>query len=166
MAAHRSTGKRSWRSTDTRSHWTNATGRPTVSGRQLSPLQLHTTRTRAKQTFVPADPTRQVGLFDRGPTVSDLPHLGHAKTHTQFDLLVRLLRTRGLAVTYVQNITDVDDKIIRRARELGIDAPDLARMYERAYLDDMRAQISRIIRSSLERLHVHASAPRAVLSGS
>jgi hypothetical protein len=53
--------------------------------------------------------------------------------------LVRLLRARGFAVTYVQNITNVDDKIIRRARELGIDVSELARMFERAYLDDMRA---------------------------
>ena len=105
----------------------------------MSPLQLYNTRTRAKQTFVPADPPRQVGLFVCGPTVYDLPHLGHAKTYTQFDFLVRLLRARGFAVTYVQNITDVDDKIIRRARELRIDAPELARMFERAYLDDMRA---------------------------
>ena len=79
---------------------------------------------------MPADPSRQVGLFVCGPTVYDLPHLGHAKTYTHFDFLARLL---------VQNITDVDDKIIRRARELRIDAPELARMYERAYLDDMRA---------------------------
>jgi cysteinyl-tRNA synthetase len=111
----------------------------TVSGREMSPLQLYNTRTRAKETFVPADPSGQVGLFVCGPTVYDLPHLGHAKTYTQFDFLVRLLRARGFAVTYVQNITDVDDKIIRRARELGIDASDLARRYERAYLDDMRA---------------------------
>ena len=69
----------------------------------------------------------------------DLPHLGHAKTYTQIDFLVRLLRARGFAVTYVQNITDVGDKIIRRARELGVDASELARTYERAYLDDMRA---------------------------
>jgi cysteinyl-tRNA synthetase len=97
----------------------------------MSPLQLYNTRTRAKQTLVPADPSGQVGLFVCGPTVYDLPHLGHAKTYTQFDFLLRLLRTRGFAVTYVQNITDVDDKIIRRARELGIDASDLARRYER-----------------------------------
>ena len=105
----------------------------------MSPLQLYDTRTRAKQTFVPADPSGRVGLFVCGPTVYDLPHLGHAKTYTQFDFLVRLLRARGFAVTYVQNITDVDDKIIRRARELRIDAPELARRYERAYRDDMRA---------------------------
>jgi cysteinyl-tRNA synthetase len=105
----------------------------------MSPLQLYNTRTRAKQTFVPADPSGQVGLFVCGPTVYDLPHLGHAKTYTQFDFLVRLLRARGFAVTYVQNITDVDDKIIRRARELGIHPSELARRYERAYLDDMWA---------------------------
>jgi cysteinyl-tRNA synthetase len=105
----------------------------------MSPLQLYNTCTRAKQTFVPADPSGQVGLFVCGPTVYDLPHLGHAKTYTQFDFLVRLLRARGFAVTYVQNITDVDDRIIRRARELGIDASELARMFERAYLDDRRA---------------------------
>ncbi len=105
----------------------------------MSPLQLYNTRARTKQTFVPADPSGHVGLFVCGPTVYDVPHLGHAKTYTQFDFLVRLLRARGFAVTYVQNITDVDDKIIRRARELGIDPSDLARGYERAYLDDMRA---------------------------
>src|SRR3954447_4368055 len=93
----------------------------------MSPLQLYDTRTRAKRTFVPADPSGRVGLFVCGPTVYDLPHLGHAKTYTQFDFLVRLLRARGFAVTYVQNITDVDDRIIRRAGELGIDASELAR---------------------------------------
>lgn len=105
----------------------------------MSPLQLYNTCAHTKQTFVPADPSGQVGLFVCGPTVYDVPHLGHAKTYTQFDFLVRLLRARGFAVTYVQNITDVNDKIIRRARELGIDPSDLARGYERAYLDDMRA---------------------------
>jgi hypothetical protein len=115
MAAHRSTGKRSSRSTDTRSRWAGATVRPTVSGHEMSPHQLDNTRTRAKETFVTADPPGHVGLFVCGPTVYDLPHVGHAKTNTQFDFLVRLLRARGFAVTYVQNITDVDDKIIRRA---------------------------------------------------
>jgi cysteinyl-tRNA synthetase len=54
----------------------------------MSPLQLYNTRTRAKQTFVPADASGQVGLFVCGPTVYDLPQLGHAKTYTQFDILV------------------------------------------------------------------------------
>jgi cysteinyl-tRNA synthetase len=51
----------------------------------MSPLQLHNTRTRAKQTFAPADPSGHAGLFVCGPTVYDTPHLGHAKTYTQFD---------------------------------------------------------------------------------
>jgi cysteinyl-tRNA synthetase len=112
----------------------------TVGGKDEPPPAL-TTRARArKRRSFPADPSGQVGLFVCGPTVYDLPHLGHAKTFTQFDFIVRLLRARGFAVTYVQNITDVDDNIIRRARELGIiDASELARRYERAYLDDMRA---------------------------
>src|SRR3954463_1416560 len=121
MAAHRSTAKQSRRSADTRSCWTDTTVRRTVSGREMSPLQLYNTRTRAKQTFVPADPSGRVGLFVCGPTVYDLPHLGHAKTYTQFDFLVRLLRARGFDVTYVQNITDVDDKIIRRARAADLE---------------------------------------------
>jgi hypothetical protein len=82
MAGHRSTGKQSSRSADTRSRWSNATVRRTVSGREMSPLQLYNTRTRAKRTFVPADPPGQVGLFVCGPTVYDLQHLGHAKTYT------------------------------------------------------------------------------------
>jgi hypothetical protein len=101
--------------------------------------RLYNTRTPAKQTFVAADPSGRVGLFACSPTVDDVSHLGHAKAHIQFDFLARLPRTRDFAVTYVQNITDVDDKIIRRARELRIDASELARVYERASLDDMRA---------------------------
>ena len=88
---------------------------------------------------VPTDPSGRVGLFVCGPTVNDLPHLGHAKAYTQFDFLVRLPRARGFSVRYVHNITDVDDKIIRRAPQPGIDPSDVTRKYERAYLDDMRA---------------------------
>jgi cysteinyl-tRNA synthetase len=112
---------------------------PRAASNRSRRVRLYNTRTRAKETFVPADPSGQVGLFVCGPTVYDLPHLGHAKTYTQFDFLVRLLRARGFDVTYVQNITDVDDKIIGRARELEVDPSDLARRYEGAYLDDMRA---------------------------
>src|SRR4051794_5227665 len=84
-----------------RDRWTDATVRPTVSGRDKSPLQLNDARTRAKQTFVPGDPPGRVGLFVCGPTVYDLPHLGHAKAYTHLDFLARLARTRGFVVTYV-----------------------------------------------------------------
>src|ERR671914_718574 len=107
------------------------------AGTKMNSVQLYNTRTRAKETFVPADPSGNVRLFVCGPTVYELPHLGHAKTYTQFDFIVRFLRARGYAVTYVQNITDVDDKIIRRARELGAEPSAVARRYEQAYLGDM-----------------------------
>jgi cysteinyl-tRNA synthetase len=121
----------------------------------MSPLQLYNTRTRAKQAFVPADPSGQVGLFVCGPTVYDLPHLGHAKTYTQFGFLVRLLRARGFAVTYVQNITDVDDKIIRRARELG-DRRVRARAHVRARVSGRQAGAAQRLRGRVrarQRLH-------------
>jgi cysteinyl-tRNA synthetase len=103
------------------------------------PSSSTTRATRAKETFVPADPSSRVERLVCRPTVYGFPQLAHAKTYTQFDFLARLPRTRGFAVTCVQKITDVDDKIIRRARELRIDASELACMYERAYPDDMRA---------------------------
>src|SRR4051812_48890079 len=108
MAAHRSTGKQSRRSTDTRSRWTAATDRRNRKRTRAEPLQLPATRTRAKRTPVPADPSGQAGLIVCRPTVHALPHLGHAKADTPFDCLARPARTRGFAVTYVQNITDVD----------------------------------------------------------
>jgi hypothetical protein len=139
MAAHRSTGKQRWRSTDTRSHWTDATVRPTASGREMSPLQLYNTRTRAKQTFVPADPSGQVGLIVCGPTVYDLPHLGHAKTYTRFDFLVASYGAAASPSRTCRTSPMWTTRSSSRARELGIDVPELARRYERAYLDDMRA---------------------------
>lgn len=72
-------------------------------------------------------------LFVCGPTVYDTPHIGNYRTFLAFDALVRYLRARGYAITYLQNITDVDDKIIRRAQEKNIPWKSLARTYERAY---------------------------------
>src|SRR4028118_1614214 len=101
-------------------------------------IALYNTLTRAKEPLEPIDPPK-VRVFVCGPTVYDLSHLGHAKTYTQFDLVVRHLRHRGLDVTYVQNITDIDDKIIARANERGVDASQLAREYEERFREDMAA---------------------------
>jgi cysteinyl-tRNA synthetase len=101
-------------------------------------IVLYNTLSRAKEPFEPLEGSR-VRLFVCGPTVYDLSHLGHAKTYTQFDLVARHLRLRGFDVFYVQNITDIDDKIIARANERGIDARELAREYEALYLEDMAA---------------------------
>jgi cysteinyl-tRNA synthetase len=74
-----------------------------------------------------------------GPTVYDYSHIGHAKTYTAFDLITRYLKYKGYSVKYVINITDIDDKIIKRANESGMDAMDLAEKFEQVFHDDMRA---------------------------
>ena len=86
-------------------------------------LQLYNTLTRTKQTFEPIEPGR-VRMYVCGVTVYDYIHIGHARVFLVFDLLYRYLSARGFEVDYVRNITDIDDKIIRRANErhVSIDA--------------------------------------------
>ena len=81
-------------------------------------LRLHNSLTRRRETFVPLDPGH-VRLYLCGPTVYDLAHVGNARPVVVFDVLVRLLRRLYSRVTYVRNITDVDDKINARAAESG-----------------------------------------------
>ncbi len=83
------------------------------------PLRIFNTLTREKEDFVPLVPGR-VGIYVCCPTVQDRSHVGHARVYTAFDVVVRWLRAKGLAVTYVRNFTDIDDKIIRKAAENGI----------------------------------------------
>lgn len=100
------------------------------------PITVWNTLSRRKEELAPIAPPK-LRLFVCGPTVYDLAHLGHAKTYVQFDLIARHLRYRGYDLTYVQNITDIDDKIINRANELGIPAEELARVQEELFLKDM-----------------------------
>ncbi|MBV8620256.1 MAG: cysteine--tRNA ligase [Curvibacter sp.] len=81
-------------------------------------LRIHNTLTRDLQAFSPIDPGH-VRMYVCGMTVYDLCHLGHARSMLAFDVVQRWLRTSGYKVTYVRNITDIDDKIIRRAVENG-----------------------------------------------
>ncbi len=81
-------------------------------------LRLHNSLTRRRETFVPADPAH-VRMYVCGPTVYDLAHLGNARSAVVFDVLARLLRTLFGRLTYVRNITDVDDKINARSIETG-----------------------------------------------
>ncbi|WP_295587761.1 cysteine--tRNA ligase [uncultured Lamprocystis sp.] len=81
-------------------------------------LEIYNSLTRAKAPFIPLDPGR-VGMYVCGMTVYDLCHLGHARVMVVFDVVYRYLRALGYPVTYVRNITDIDDKIIRRAEERG-----------------------------------------------
>ena len=79
-------------------------------------LRIHNTLAREKQAFVPIRPG-EVRMYVCGMTVYDYCHVGHARVMVVFDTVVRWLRSRGLKVTYVRNITDIDDKIIKRALE-------------------------------------------------
>ncbi|MDP3725139.1 MAG: cysteine--tRNA ligase [Nanoarchaeota archaeon] len=78
-------------------------------------------------------------LFVCGPTVYDDSHLGHARTQIAFDIIVRYLRHQGWKLRYLQNITDVDDKIIARAKEYGVNPLGLAKKFEKSYREDLKA---------------------------
>jgi len=79
-------------------------------------MQIFNTLTREKSEFTPINPGK-IGMYVCGVTVYDYCHLGHARTYTSADVIIRYLRFRGYEVKYVRNITDVDDKIIKRANE-------------------------------------------------
>ncbi len=101
-------------------------------------MKIYNTLTRKKTDLVPIK-AGAVNIFVCGPTVYDYSHLGHAKTYTQFDLIVRYLRSKGLKVNYLVNITDIDDKIIARAKEANLAWDKLAADFEELYYDDMKA---------------------------
>jgi len=99
-------------------------------------IRLYNTASRKKEEFKPINPGR-VGIYVCGVTVYDLCHIGHARSVIVFDVLVRYLRARGYEVTYVRNFTDVDDKIIERANNLGKEPAALAREFIDAFHEDM-----------------------------
>jgi cysteinyl-tRNA synthetase len=101
-------------------------------------IQIHDTLQGRKVELTTVEPGK-VRFYACGPTVYDFSHVGHARSYVVWVVVVRHLRARGLAVKYVRNFTDVDDKIIRRANERGEDPVKLAALYARAYDEDMDA---------------------------
>ena len=99
-------------------------------------MDVYSTLTRSKENFVTINKNR-VNLFVCGPTVYDDAHIGHGRTYISFDTIKRYLEYSGYAVFYIQNITDIDDKIINRSKESGIPASELARKFEKRYIEDM-----------------------------
>lgn len=100
-------------------------------------IKLFNTLTGKKEEFIPLYPGK-VFMYACGVTVYDYSHLGHARGAVAFDLIQRYFRRKGFDVKYVRNFTDVDDKIINRAKEEGITASEVARKYIDAYQEDMK----------------------------
>ncbi len=92
-----------------------------------------------KKENLPQPKNQLLRLFVCGPTVYDFAHIGHARTYIFFDIFTKYLRKRGLKLKYVQNITNIDDKIINRAREEKKDPLDLAHYFTKRYLEDMKS---------------------------
>ena len=101
-------------------------------------LAVYNTLSRSLEEFKPIS-GKSVKMFVCGQTVYDDAHLGHAKNYIDFDIIARWLRHLGYSLTYIQNITDVDDKIIQRAGEMGISPAELAEKYEKRLMEDMEA---------------------------
>jgi cysteinyl-tRNA synthetase len=100
-------------------------------------IKLYNTFTGKKEEFVPISQGK-VGIYACGVTVYDYSHLGHARGAVVFDLIQRYFRRKGFEVKYVRNFTDIDDKIINRAKEEGITAAEVAQKYIDAYREDMK----------------------------
>jgi cysteinyl-tRNA synthetase len=106
-------------------------------------LRIYDTAARAKVDFVPRK-EGAVSMYVCGVTPYDAPHLGHGRTAVAFDTVRRYLKWCGYRVTYVSNVTDVEDRIIARAAERGTTEPELAREYEEVYWKQLeRLNISR-----------------------
>ncbi len=99
-------------------------------------IKLYDTKLHKKVDFVPLEDGR-VSMYVCGPTVYNYIHIGNARTFISFDVIRRYLMWRGYDVTFVQNVTDVDDKIINKANEEGRSAAEVAAEYTEAFIEDM-----------------------------
>ena len=104
-------------------------------------MQIYNSLTRKKEEFRPIR-EGEVGIYACGPTVYNYFHIGNARPFITFDVLRRQLEREGYKVTFVQNFTDIDDKMIRRANEEGISVKELADRFIAEYYTDARAGIS------------------------
>ncbi len=104
----------------------------------MTDLKLHNSLTREKEIFTPIDPSH-VRLYACGPTVYNYAHIGNARMAVVFDVLARVLRAAYPKVTYVSNITDVDDKIIKASADTGEKISIITEKYTKIYNDDMAA---------------------------
>lgn len=100
-------------------------------------MNIYNTLSKKKESFKTIKGKR-INIFVCGPTVYDFSHIGHARTYIIFDCFVKYLRHLGFKVFYLQNITDIDDKIIARSREKGVLPKSLAEVFTKEYFKDMK----------------------------
>src|SRR3990167_7667703 len=98
-------------------------------------LKLTNTLTGKKEEFAPMD-DKKVRMFVCGPTVYDYSHIGHGRTYLIYDAIARYLRWFGYEVFYLQNITDIEDKIIDRAKKAGRDPIELSKEFTQYHYTD------------------------------
>ena len=98
-------------------------------------MRIYNTLSRRKEEFKPLEEGK-VKMYVCGPTVYNLIHIGNARPMIVFDTVRRYFEYRGYKVKYVQNFTDVDDKMIRRAKEEGVSLKDIAEKYIKAYFEE------------------------------
>ncbi|WP_455661621.1 cysteine--tRNA ligase, partial [Pradoshia sp.] len=101
-------------------------------------IKIYNTATRQKETFIPMEEGK-VKMYVCGPTVYNYIHIGNARPAIVFDTVRRYLEYRGFDVHFVSNFTDVDDKLIRAAKELGEDVPTISERFIKAYFEDVSA---------------------------
>ena len=103
-------------------------------------MRFYNTLTRRLEAFTPLEPGRAL-IYTCGPTVYDFPHIGNFRAYVWEDLLRRLLKHRGFAVTQVMNITDVEDKTIRGARAAGVELHEYTEKYIRGFFEDIPREL-------------------------
>lgn len=103
----------------------------------MSTIKIYNTLTRKKEEFIPIEPGK-VKIYVCGPTVYNFIHIGNARPPIVFDVVRRYFAYRGYEVTYVQNFTDVDDKIIKKAEETGMSVGKVAETFIEAFIEDVR----------------------------
>ncbi|MCJ7789784.1 MAG: class I tRNA ligase family protein, partial [Candidatus Atribacteria bacterium] len=113
-------------------------------------LKIYNTLTRKKEKFIPIK-KGEVGMYICGPTVYNYIHIGNARPFIIFEVVRRFLKFKGYKVRYIQNLTDIDDKMINKARELNISVSELAEKFIQEYFIDADSL-------NIERADVH---PRA-----
>ncbi|MFQ5863603.1 MAG: cysteine--tRNA ligase [bacterium] len=114
------------------------------------PLKLYNTYSNRKEEFIPGQKGK-VKIYVCGPTVYDYIHIGNARPFIVFDVLRRFLKYRGYEVTYVMNLTDIDDRIIERSKNEGVDTEEITEKYTEAFFED-------IDELGIERADVHPKA--------